>query len=72
MPGNPAPGRHGGHGVADLARTGTDHAPWVHIDFNSKHKGRIDGFKTIEAALAKGVDLAWPDVSPAIHDFFGT
>lgn len=54
-----------------MARTGTDHASWVHIDFNSKHKGRIHGFKTIEAALAKGVDLAWPDVSPAIHDFFG-
>lgn len=51
-------------------RTSIEGAPWHRVDMNDKLAGRIACFELILAELGRGVDIAPPDVPPAVATYF--
>jgi polyphosphate kinase 2 (PPK2 family) len=58
-----------------LERTDTDHAPWRVIATDSKRRARIEGIEIVADTLARGANLAPPELDPEIaqaaKDLFG-
>lgn len=49
-----------------LERTDSGHAPWTVIATDSKRRARIEGIETVAETLARGANLAPPDLDPQI------
>lgn len=47
-------------------KTSTTIAPWTVIAADDKKAARLAGLAAIVAGLGKGVDLAWPEIDPAV------
>jgi polyphosphate kinase 2 (PPK2 family) len=49
-----------------LERTDSEHAPWTVIATDNKRRARIEGIEVVAETLARGANLAPPDLDPEI------